>query len=116
MVTLLLLGLFLANNNEGTIVSIFELNNQGACVFEGYDFEGYDFKGDSNSINHYQLLEGSRFSFIGCWLLLQPTMDNADFNTGHSHAKKRIFIFRDSVTEQDFSRLANVITQLNYPD
>lgn len=61
----------------------------------------------------YQLLPESRLSFIGCWLVLIPN-DNAV--TQHSNPDKKypkqLFIFKDSLHKQDFSRLARVINQL----
>lgn len=69
----------------------------------------------------YQLQASSRFNFIGCWLIMipnspatelqyKPAMNNecALLNT----TPKKLFIFRDSITAQDFSRIANVIKQL----
>lgn len=104
----LFLGGVIARKNEQDIVSRFELSfeigNDGICSFE-----------DSlHRIEQFQLLRSSRFSFLGCWLFLQPTTSKASFNTKAHHAKKRIFIYRDSLTEQDFSRLANIISQLNH--
>jgi len=87
------------------IVSRFELNSQGVCSFDGN--------------KHYQLQANSRFSFLGCWLTLQPltaqsiTAVGAMFNTSNNNSNKMFFIYRDSLSNQDFSRLSNVISQLS---
>lgn len=113
VLTFLLFGVILTNKSEQKIVSVFELNNQGDCIFESDAYQTKNSSGNYNSINHYQLLAGSRFSFLGCWLLLQPIVGNTGFNADYSQAKKRVFIYRDSLSELDFSRLSNVITHLN---
>ncbi|MBU2869620.1 hypothetical protein, partial [Colwellia sp. E2M01] len=60
--------------------------------------------------NEYQLLAQSRFSFLGCWLIMQPKNDPLQKST--QVLPKQLFIFRDSVSAQDFSRLAKIIKQL----
>lgn len=64
----------------------------------------------ANSEN-YQLQSNSRFSFIGCWLVLS-TSDNSLNLAHHKKTRKQLFIFKDSISKQDFSRIANVINQL----
>jgi len=97
-----LLGLLLANkSSQPIIVSRFELNSQGLCSF------------DEN--NYYQLQANSRFSFLGCWLILQPmTTVNSMFNVKNNNPKTNFFIYRDSLSKQDFSRISKVISQLNH--
>ncbi len=100
VVVTLLLGLALSKkNNQQNIVSTFELNSQGQCLFE--------------RDTYYQLHVNSRVSFLGCWLFLQPisAMDKM-FHVKNNKAKKLLFIYRDSLSKQDFSRLSNVISQL----
>ncbi|MCW8833731.1 MAG: hypothetical protein OQK09_04810 [Colwellia sp.] len=78
----------------------FELNQQGLCLFNGNEY--------------YQLHASSRFSFFGCWLMLLPTTENKC----SGDKAKQLFIFRDSLTEQDFSRLSQVLrnlTKVSYP-
>lgn len=108
----IILGLLLPNISaqsaicSSDIVSNFELNRQGRCSFDGK--------------NHYQLQASSRFSFLGCWLTLQPltaqpiTTVNSMFNAKGSNNQSRVFIYRDSLSNQDFSRLSTVISQLNH--
>nr|WP_157825901.1 hypothetical protein [Colwellia sp. Bg11-28] len=67
---------------------------------------------DNETIS-YQLLAESRLSFIGCWLVLMPNSSaSAQHRTHGKGYPKQFFIFRDSLHEQDFSRLARVINQL----
>lgn len=67
----------------------------------------------SNDQVIYQLLPESRLSFFGCWLVLGPSENTV---TQHSNPNKKypkqLFIFKDSLHAQDFSRLASVINQL----
>jgi len=110
--TFVLLGFLLAKQrSHHIIVSTFELNNQGLCTFDGN--------------NHYQLQVNSRFSFLGCWLVLQPLTAqpltvqpmfavNSIFNDNNTSKETRFFIYRDSLSQQDFSRISNIITQLDH--
>jgi len=101
-----LLGLLLVDRRSSSvIVSMFELDSHGLCSFDG--------------IEYYQLQASSRFSFLGCWLTLQPmtaqpiTAVGSMFNAKNNNSKTRFFIYRDSLSQQDFSRISRVITQLN---
>ena len=100
VVSIISLSLLLSVRNNKPITSSFTLTNTGGIEF------------DNDKIS-YQLLAESRLSFIGCWLVLMP---NNSVVTQHSHSAKKdprqLFIFRDSLHEQDFSRLASVINQL----
>lgn len=127
VIGLVILGLLLPNKSAQAVicsnvnvlniaVSSFELNSQGICSFDGN--------------NYYQLQASSRFSFLGCWLVLQQltaqpltaqpiTTVNSMFNAKSSinksnNTKTRVFIYRDSLSNQDFSRLSTVISQLNH--
>lgn len=104
----LMLGIFLSSKKDQKVVLHFLLQKEGLCSFLD----------SSEGIEHYQLLKGSQYSFLGCWLLLQPTSQFGELNPKNSfitpNPTKRVFIYRDSVSELDFSRLSNVISQLNY--
>jgi len=102
VIGIILLGAFLPlQNNQQAIVSTFELNNQGLCTFDDE--------------MHYQLQASSRFSFVGCWLILQPVLTaNTPFYSKNKIRKRLLFIYRDSLSQQDFSRLSNVIAQLDH--
>lgn len=99
---IVLVGLLLVKqNNQQVIVSRFELTRQGVCSF--------DDKVD------YQIQRSSRLSFLGGWLILQPMpLASTMFNAKDNDSNKLIFIYRDSLSKQDFSRIAQVINQLNY--
>lgn len=58
----------------------------------------------------YQLCGKSRFSFLGCWLILAPlTVKNIALQ---NKRKKSYFIYRDSLSGQDFARIITVINSL----
>ena len=99
---LVVLSLLLAlPNSHQVIISRFELKIQGQCSFEDK--------------SHYQLQASSRYSFLGVWLVLQPMSAlNTMFQAKNNGTKTLLFIYRDSLTKQDFSRLAHVISQLNH--
>nr|WP_019028499.1 hypothetical protein [Colwellia piezophila] len=62
----------------------------------------------------YQLVQVSRVSFIGCWLIMVPSESVlSQRSIVVNHTLKQFFIFKDSISEQDFSRLARVIKQLS---
>jgi len=67
----------------------------------------------NNDKINYQLSPESRLSFIGCWLVLIPNQNAVSQHSNPSKKyPKQFFIFKDSLHEQDFSRLARVINQL----
>ncbi len=107
VMTFVLLGLMFAKQSaEHIIVSRFELNSQGLCSFGGN--------------NYYQLQANSRFSFLGCWLVLQPLKApsmaavSSILNLKNTSKKSSFFIYRDSLSKQDFSRITQVINQLEH--
>lgn len=61
----------------------------------------------------YQLLTTSRLGFIGCWLVLQKrsVLINPSEKTNQA-ASRQLFIFRDSLSEQDYARLVSVLKQI----
>ncbi len=63
-----------------------------------------------NDSQDYKLLASSRLGFLGCWLELQPIKVSA---TPSKMKNKHLFIFRDSLNGQDFSRLVRVVKQLH---
>jgi hypothetical protein len=102
VLTLFLFGLWISKKPVQFVTGVnFELSREGDCSFKGNEL--------------YQLQESSRLSFLGCWLILQPkTPANSIFNNNKAHKNKTLFIYRDSLSKQDLSRLANVIAQLNH--
>jgi hypothetical protein len=74
-------------------------------------------EGTNNLAEQFQLLTNSRCSFLGCWLNLAP-ISNLYLRESFSNVivkksqKKRLFIYRDSLSKKDFSRLSRVIRNL----
>lgn len=93
-----LLGYLATKKRESqTIVSTFELTSDGQCRFD--------------EASHYQIQRSSRQSFLGCWLVLQKIPTNSVLLNTKDKTKRLLFIYRDSLSEQDFSRLSAVIFQ-----
>ncbi|MBL4823052.1 MAG: hypothetical protein JKX90_05960 [Colwellia sp.] len=90
------------------------VNENGVCLFE-YMLENTD-ECPINSKKQFQLLTSSRYSFFGCWLYMAPlsNLSSSDLlpNTINKNGKKQLFIYRDSLTAEDFSRLALIIRKL----
>jgi len=100
VVSLVSISLFLSISDNNPITSSLTLTNTGVI-------------GLNNDNINYQLLAESRLSFIGCWLVIMPNNSTAtQQSSSKNRYPKQIFIFRDSLHEQDFSRLARVINQL----
>lgn len=74
----------------------FSINNMGLCVF------------DNN--NELQLHPSSRVSFLGCWLVFcenERACESESLNKA-----THLYIFKDSLSDTDFSRLARVLNML----
>ena len=97
---IIFLSLFLSKSNNNAIAHSFVLTYTGGLCF------------DKDQLS-YQLLTTSRLGFIGCWVIMVPSelTLNQCGNTNNT-SPKQLFIFRDSISDQDFSRLARVIKQL----
>ncbi|MDP7592528.1 MAG: hypothetical protein QF552_07485 [Litorilituus sp.] len=104
VITTLLLGILYSAQKHNRPVLVkdksllyhFEITNQGVCTFDGN--------------KHYQLQGSSRLSFFGCWLFFLRSSPIKSLNVcQHKH----LFIFKDSLTEQDFSRLSAVLAYIN---
>ncbi len=95
--TLIVLGVLIAQQSakQAKVEYQFELSQQGGCSFDG---EVY-----------YQLQTSSRLSFLGCWLTLVPVTAKSTLVVSK---RKQLFIYRDSLCEQDFSRLSRVLKDL----
>lgn len=100
------LGFYLAKARKKVVISSFELDSLGRCTFDGN--------------NYFQLHKCSRFSFLGCWLQLKSSSTISGItqvgSVNNKGTNKDLFIFRDSVSQQDFSRITKVISQLNHQD
>lgn len=85
------------------------IDENGVCSFESM-FDN-SFESTSNVKEQFQLLASSRYSFFGCWLDMDSTkLVNKSINK--KHIKKQLFIYRDSLSSEDFSRLSQVIRKL----
>ena len=99
-ISIIALSLYLNIHNTQTISYSFILTRSGELYLDKEPLA-------------YQLVATSRLGFIGCWLIMLP-IENSP-NQEQSIAKattKQLFIFRDSLASQDFSRIANIIKQL----
>jgi len=62
----------------------------------------------------YQLLATSRISFIGCWLSFQPSSGLINpLKKTPQVTSRQLFIFRDSLSGQDFARLVSVLKKIS---
>ena len=98
--SIIALSLFLSISKKNPLTSSFILTNTGSIRF-------------NNEEASYQLLAGSRLSFIGCWLVMSQNVPAVFLPKDlFETMPKQLFIFRDSINEQDYSRIARVIKQL----
>lgn len=85
------------------------IDENGVCSFESM-FEN-SVVSSSDVSEQFQILASSRYSFFGCWLDMYSTklLNNA---INKKHIKKQLFIYRDSLSSEDFSRLSQIIRKL----
>jgi len=90
----------------------FFVTQQGLCQFGNHpgDHPGVhqgvhqgDHQGD-HLFEEFALTAHSRISFLGCWLIF-TTQE-------HSNKSKSTFIFKDSLSTKDYSRLKRIIVAL----
>jgi hypothetical protein len=95
--TSIILGILYSQQQDKSarVLYQFELTSQGMCTFDG---ESY-----------YQLQLNSRLSFLGCWLNFISTIEGS---MPSDKRVKKIFIYRDSLSEQDFSRISRILKSL----
>ena len=122
--TLLTLGGVLAKKPDSSCgIAQLQLTPQGVCSLVYINNDAVD-----DNIEYFQLLATSRFSFLGCWLELLPvstasvnSLDNNYLNVkplkkipwnNTRLKKKQLFIYRDSISLQSFSRLIQVIQKV----
>jgi len=111
------MSFFLTNKkSEKPIAFQLMLDENSICVLSKTDqslVEGaFDIK------EQFQILASSRYSFLGCWLNLAPlpTLHSPDKRLSpinEQSTKKSLFIFRDSLSAKDFSRLSQAIKKCN---
>jgi len=100
IISVISLSIFVSIKNDKPITYSFVLTNIGEIFFNKEQIS-------------YQVLAGSRHSFIGCWLVMIPnhTTHSQDYMSSKT-APKQLFIFRDSFTKQDYSRIGRVLSEL----
>lgn len=89
-------------------INHFNLQVNGCCIF-------YDDHHVKVQPMQYQLAKSSRVSVLGCWLCFEQQSGNAII-TPLAHANKppqHWFVYRDSLSAQDYSRLTRVINNLS---
>jgi len=73
----------------------FSLDNNGKCIFYNYQ--------------EFQLDVSSRVGWFGCWLVLTPSLKNKK-----DDSVQYLFLIKDSVSSQNYSRISRVIKKLKY--
>ena len=84
---------------------VFELSESGILSF------GVD--------NQWRLMPLSRISFFGCYLFLEklaPLADKPEQPLKKTLRKKRVFLFKDNLSAQDYARLTRVINKIKRID
>lgn len=116
VLTITLLSFLIARKNYGRLITLrFTLDELSVCSFES-SFKNTVVSTD-NKRESFQLLASSRYSFIGCWLQMASLSNQALPDTlpnaiNKRRKKKRLFIYRDSLSAEDFSRLSQAIRKL----
>lgn len=117
VLTITIVSVFITKQKGGQFTKLrFTLDEEGVCSFE--DASENKLRSAVDRKEQFQLLTSSRFSFFGCWLCMAPlsnltlpeTLPNA---INKRRKKKLLFIYRDSLSAEDFSRLSQVIGKLN---
>ena len=112
------MSIYIANKKNGQLTSLqFTLDDYGVCSFE-YPLENTVISNVGRK-EQFQLLASSRYSFFGCWLHMAPlsnlslaTAAPLSYTINKKGQKKWLFIYRDSLSAQDFSRLSQIIRKL----
>jgi hypothetical protein len=105
------------NKNEQKAQFQFTVDENGVFLFEGGLENTVKVSADKNE--QFQLLGNSRYSFFGCWLYLVPlsnlsTFDSLTHTINKKPKQKRLFLYRDSLSAEEFSRLSQVIRKLSH--
>lgn len=85
------------------------IDEKGICSFE--PLLDKTLGGTANTNELFQLLISSRYSFLGCWLDMYSSKSLTS-SINKKHKKKQLFIYRDSLSQEDFSRLSQIIREL----
>jgi len=116
VLTITLLSVLIVNRNQKPLSSCqMILDEKGVCSFESSANNTLNEVVDSKE--QFQLLSGSRYSFFGCWLQMTALPHHTSSlylpnGINKSDKKRWLFIYRDSLTAEGFSRLSHVIRNL----
>jgi len=122
VLTITLLSILIAKKTNRQLTTLqLTLDEYSVCTFDysHENTEGSTFdKVTVDKKEQFQLLASSRYSFFGCWLHMSALSNQHKSNRYLSKPllnainKKRLFIYRDSLSTEDFSRLSQVIRKL----
>lgn len=113
VLTLTLLSVLIAKQGKEQLVTLqMILDEHGICSFK--HMLGNTVNSTVDSKEQFQLLASSRYSFFGCWLHIVPLSSlSSSYLLPNVISKRRkkawLFIYRDSLSAEDFSRLSQVI-------
>jgi hypothetical protein len=116
VVILTIMGVVVAKRENRQPISLHVIfDESGIFSFE----EPPKNKGESTRVEkkQFQLLSSSRYSFFGCWLHIEP-LSNTYFSPrlpdgmNKIFNRKWLFIYRDSLTAEEFSRLSQIIRKI----
>jgi hypothetical protein len=116
VLTITLLSVLIVKGNHKPLTSCqMILDEKGVCSFENSANNTVNEVGASKE--QFQLLSSSRYSFFGCWLHMTPLPHyppSSYLSSGINKSDKKtwLFIYRDSLTAEGFSRLSQVIRNL----
>lgn len=116
VLTITLLSVLIVKRNQKPLTSCqMILDEKGVCSFENSANNTLNEVVDSKE--QFQLLSSSRYSFFGCWLHMTPLANHTSSlylsnGINKSDKKRCLFIYRDSLTAEGFSRLSHVIRTL----
>lgn len=118
--TITLMSVFIARKKNGQLTKLqFTVDEYSICSFE-YPLEN---KAENTVVSNvsrkeqFQLLASSRYSFFGCWLHMAPFSHLSSsallsYAINKKPKNKWLFIYRDSLSTKEFSRLSQVIRKL----
>lgn len=111
-----ILSVLIAKKRQNKVV-LLELSVDENCAIAFNDTNSNVEGSGHDKQERFQLLASSRYSFIGCWLHMAPLSNNDSLeffpnSIFKSSNQKLLFIYRDSLSSEDFSRLSLIIRKL----
>ena len=116
VLTMTLLSIWIAKKRQGQLIRLqFTLDENCVCLFN--DAPESTVESTFDKKEQFQLLASSRYSFFGCWLHMTAlsnmySPEPLPNKILKSSKKKLLFIYRDSLSSEDFSRLTQAIRVL----